>query len=123
MDQMVGYCGICCDECKVFLASRRDDNQLREELSALWKRDFDQQIPAAEFTCDGCLSAGDHLFEYCRECEIRKCARESGVTSCAYCGQYPCRTLDGFLREASESQERLNRIKSALLPESGSSWS
>jgi len=111
MGQVLGYCGIRCDECKVFVASQNDDRRLKEQLSLMWKRDFNQEIPPEGFVCDGCLSPGNQLFGYCGDCQIRKCARERTVVNCAQCGEYPCVQLDEFLKDASEPHERLDRIR------------
>jgi len=116
MGQVVGYCGIRCDECKVFLASRDEDIQLREQLAVMWKRDFNQEIPTTSFVCDGCSSEENKLFGYCRSCDIRKCAREKTVVNCAHCTEYPCAPLGEFLKDASEPQDRLNQIRWMLAP-------
>ena len=51
---------------------------------------FKADIKAADINCDGCQSESPRLFSYCSTCEIRKCAREKKVATCAACPEYSC---------------------------------
>ena len=114
MGEMVAFCGLACNECGAFLATRNDDDDKRAEVAELWSRLFKADIKQGDINCDGCLSKGGRLFSHCKVCEIRKCGDEKGVANCAYCDEYACDKLDWVFQAAPESKKRLDEIRSAM---------
>ena len=68
-------------------------------------------IKPADINCDGCQSDGPRLFNYCASCEIRKCAREKKVSTCAACPEYSCQKLDAFLAQVPEARKVLEELR------------
>jgi hypothetical protein len=54
------------------------------------------------------------LFAYCETCEVRNCAREKSVKSCAHCADYGCVKLNVILKMAPEAKINLEEIRKTL---------
>lgn len=69
------------------------------------------KVKVKDLTCEGCLS--DVRAIMCRECNLRTCAFEKGLTYCAQCADFPCQQIidfnnDGF-RHHSEVLDNIRR--------------
>jgi hypothetical protein len=111
---MVAFCGLDCYECGAFLATKENDAQKRAEVAQEWSKLFKVEIKPEEINCDGCLSEGQRLFNYCKVCEIRKCGKEKSLKNFGYCGEYPCHKLDFIFSNASDAYNQLDKINSRL---------
>lgn len=110
-EKMIAYCGLVCSDCPAYKATQADDDKLREETAKKWSEMFHADIKPAYINCDGCPTDSKRLFGYCAQCEIRKCAREKGLESCAACAEYPCAKLSDFLKNAPEAQAFLDELR------------
>lgn len=77
---MIAFCGLNCHECGAFLATKENDDKKRAKVAQEWSKLFKIEIKPEDINCDGCLSDGGRLFNYCKVCEIRKCGKEKGVS-------------------------------------------
>lgn len=111
MNQMIAICGLFCDQCEAFIATLNDDDKIRAELARLWSKRNHHGIEPADINCLGCLSDSDCLYDRCKGCEIRKCAREKNIPNCAYCDNYACEKLEDFLRANPDAREHLDEIR------------
>ncbi len=68
-------------------------------------------LPEDVNDCDGCR-VGKRLFSGCSACEIRKCAVERKVESCAYCGDFECEKLQKHLKIDPDARGRLEKLRS-----------
>ena len=75
---MMAYCSIKCDECDAYIATKNDDNELRDKVAERWK------MKPENINCEGCKSQNS-LFN----CSARKCARDRNVITCAHCEDFP----------------------------------
>jgi hypothetical protein len=51
--------------------------------------------PEYKSTCAGCLSGQDEMVsDATANCTVRICSRERNLANCAYCEQYPCKSLE-----------------------------
>ncbi|MBC8446916.1 MAG: DUF3795 domain-containing protein [Chloroflexi bacterium] len=114
MDKMIAYCGLVCTECPAYIATKANDAAAIERVARLWAKEYNAQITAAAVWCDGCLSAGPRLCSHCGECEIRACAISRGVVNCAYCDDYGCQTISGFLAHVPDAKAVLENIRATL---------
>lgn len=114
MDKMIAYCGLFCNECGAFQATKNNDDKKRAEVAELWSKEYGTDLKAEDINCNGCLSEGEIVFNYTQVCEIRKCGREKGVLNCAHCSDYPCEKLEKFFEMVPASKEVLDEIKSGL---------
>jgi hypothetical protein len=111
MNEMTSICGLWCNECGAFIATRNDDDEKRAEVARLWSEQYNHDIEPADINCLGCTSDSERLFSYCEVCQIRKCAKKKQVKNCAYCDDYPCDKLGDFFRMAPEAREHLDAIR------------
>ena len=117
MKRMIGYCGIVCSDCPVFMATRMDSDAERRRVAELFTKQYGQEYKPEDINCDGCVSDGPRIFSYCNVCEIRRCGRERKVKNCAYCPQYPCERLSALFGEYPRARNTLDRIRRGLRAE------
>ena len=108
MERIMAFCGLTCQDCGAFVATQNDDDAKRVEVSQEWSRLFKVEVKPEDINCDGCLTDEGRLFSYCKVCEIRRCAKEQGLLSCAHCDSYPCQKLDFIFKTTPEAKERLD---------------
>jgi hypothetical protein len=82
------YCGLYCGACPILAANRAGDEKQLAAWAAEWKK------PVEDLRCRGCYT--DLTAVFCRDCEIRDCARARGLTHCGLCHEFPCRLLESF---------------------------
>ena len=111
MERIVSFCGITCSDCPAFNATKKDDNAEREKVAELWTKAYGHPFKAEDINCDGCISRGPRVFNYCNICEIRKCGRERNVSNCAYCDDYKCEKLTKLHEQAPKAKETLDKIR------------
>ncbi len=97
-------------KCGAYIAKRENNDALRRETSAIWKKELHLDIKPEDINCDGCLT------ELCghADCTIRLCAREKGVLNCAFCKDYICAQLDTYFQKVPVCKEILDGIKQGI---------
>jgi hypothetical protein len=109
---MIAYCGLDCSKCGAFLATQSNDDALRAKTAEEWSKAYGVDIKPEKINCTGCQSDGVK-FDYCENtCEIRKCAHERKVGTCADCGDYACEKLGEFFKMAPNAKESLDSLRS-----------
>jgi hypothetical protein len=116
MDKMIAYCGLSCRTCPIYLVTREKNKEKqkekRQEIVRLLKTHYGLEYKLEDITdCDGCTSGTGRLFSMCKNCLIRKCAREKKLENCAYCEEYACKTLEEFFVREPSAKERLEKIR------------
>ncbi len=109
--KIIAKCGLTCSECPAYIATQKNDDALRAETAKKWSEMFKADIKPTDINCDGCQSESPRLFSYCAVCEIRKCAREKKVETCADCPEYSCKKLDEFLAQVPEARKMLEELR------------
>src|SRR5512142_531120 len=101
---MTAYCGLDCEQCGAFIATRTNDDALRAKVAEEWARLYHAPIKPEHINCTGCKSTGVKTY-YCDQlCEVRKCAVSKPVNTCAECPDYPCTLLDPILTAAPQAR-------------------
>lgn len=116
MDRMISYCGLACNTCPIYLATiERDElrkQQMRESIAKQCAEQYDLKLRIEDITdCDGCRADSGRLFSGCIKCEIRKCATERKIETCAYCSDYACEKLEKHFSLEPESKKRLEELR------------
>ena len=109
--RMIAYCGLACSDCKAYIATQKNDDALRAETAKEWSERFKIQVKPTDINCDGCPTDSGRLVAYCAMCNIRKCAREKKLTSCAECPEYSCAKLDKFLANSPQARKTLESMR------------
>jgi hypothetical protein len=110
MGGIIAYCGLVCDECPAYIATRSGDSEKLEELAGAWSSDQDEFGPA-DIQCDGCRAGGARLFAWCNDCGIRTCCLNRGLENCAHCTDFPCQEID---KAPPQTKETLTEMRAAI---------
>ncbi len=121
---MFTYCGLDCEGCPIYLATRVEDRQaqerMRADIAVQIERLYGMKCRAEDITdCDGCVADAGRLFAGCRMCRIRPCAREKGLENCAHCDEYVCAKLQEFFDLGGkllhmDARGRLDTVRTGL---------
>ncbi|MFX1369477.1 MAG: DUF3795 domain-containing protein [Promethearchaeota archaeon] len=113
-EQMVAYCGLICTDCNAYKATQTNDNDLRRQMANEWGSP-EWPVDPADISCDGCKGNGRH-FKFCAQCQVRNCASNRGVETCAHCADYGCEIIEKFLGMMTDNKlrETLDGIRKAL---------
>jgi hypothetical protein len=108
---MLGYCGIDCEKCGAFIATKNNDAALRVKTAAEWTKTYNSDIKPEDINCAGCTAPGVK-FRYCADmCEIRKCGIAKRVNNCGACGSYACEKLEGFFAQVPDAKVNLDKAR------------
>lgn len=104
----LAYCGIYCPQCSFRVVY---ETQNREHVLSMPSRyDRLKDSPMDEYACECCK--GDNI---CGPCEMRDCAADKKIDSCAECAEFPCERIVDFDEDDSPHHstavENLRRIK------------
>ncbi len=108
---MIAFCGLVCNECPAFIATKENDNVRRKETAEEWSKQFNTSIKPEDINCEGCVSNSEVLFSHPKLCEIRKCGQEKGIMNCAHCDEYACDRLNEFFKSVSSAKVTLDSIR------------
>jgi len=119
MNEIVAYCGLVCQGCPIYWASRETDaekrQKLRIEIAQICNKQYRLELKPEDITdCDGCRAESGRLFSGCLKCDIRKCARQMGLENCAHCNEYVCEKLQQFFVNDPGAKTRLDAVRSIL---------
>ena len=112
MEEMISFCGLGCNECDAFRATRNDDDKKRVKVAKLWSKQHNTLFERQDINCDGCKSQTGRLFKYCQTCEVRQCAMEKEIENCGFCHEYPCERLNPIFRVVPGAKARLDALGS-----------
>ncbi|MBQ9363563.1 MAG: DUF3795 domain-containing protein [Bacteroidaceae bacterium] len=85
MKKMIGYCGLDCEKCDAYIATKNNDHALREKTAKLWSELNHAPILPEHINCEGCRVNGRKTV-YCESlCGIRQCALKKSVATCGGC--------------------------------------
>ncbi len=113
---MIAVCGLNCEGCPIHLATLVQDaslkKKMKESIAEELSRQYDLNIEPENINdCDGCMAASGMLFSGCSRCEIRKCAGDRMIISCALCSEYACDLLRKHLQMEPGAWDRLEDIR------------
>ena len=108
MKDMIAYCGLDCEKCDAYLATKNDDQALREKTAKLWSELNSITILPEQINCQGCRVDGVKTV-YCDSlCPIRQCAIKKGVTTCGDCADLDnCKTVAMVISNNADAARNL----------------
>jgi hypothetical protein len=108
---MIACCGLDCEECGAFIATRNNDDRHRAKVAEEWSKLYGASLKPEQINCTGCRSRGVK-FHYCDNmCEVRKCAMGKGLENCASCDAFACSQLEEIFRRAPQARETLESLR------------
>ena len=85
MKKLIAFCGLDCEKCDAYIATKNKDQALREKTAKLWSELNNAPILPEHINCEGCRVDGKKTV-YCDSlCQIRQCALKKGVSTCGDC--------------------------------------
>ena len=111
MNKMIAFCGLDCEKCDAFIATKYNDQPLREKTAKLWSELNNVPILPEHINCEGCRMDGVKTFYCSTLCEIRKCALGKGVGTCGDCQEMvTCPKVGAVLQNSIEARDNLQKI-------------
>ena len=96
MKELIGYCGLDCEQCDARIATVNNDEALREKTAKLWKRLLLIEGVKTLFCNDICL--------------IRKCAESKGMETCGSCDRLDgCETVGAIISGNPQAMDNLKK--------------
>ena len=87
MNDYIAYCGLDCEKCEAFIATKNDDIELRNKVSKEWTELNGVDITPEMINCEGCRIDGVKT-PFCNElCPIRNCSMERKNVTCGDCSE------------------------------------
>lgn len=116
MAELIAYCGLDCGECPAYLATREDDDEKRVEVARIWSEQYDADISPEYINCEGCSTGSDVIIDFARdECDIRGCASEREVETCAHCDDYEgCGIIAKWAEMVPDAKTKLDELRESL---------
>ena len=115
-EPMIAYCGLVCTDCDAHVATQAEDMEALERMANEASKQLGMEMTVADAMCDGCRATTGRQIGYCHECEIRLCAVQRHIETCAHCDDYACEKIDGFSKPGSAHRKRLDGIWQSLQP-------
>ena len=104
MKQMIAFCGLDCEKCEAYLATRNNDDALRASVAEKWSKLNGVLITPEMINCAGCRAQGVKTLYCASLCAIRQCALSKSVETCRDCaGWETCQTLGAITRNSEEA--------------------
>lgn len=109
-EEIIAYCGLVCNECPAYIATRTGDEKKLIALAHEW---YGVENDPTYCLCDGCNTDG-RKNKHCANCGVRSCALVRGVVNCANCSDYGCEILTEFFQYVPAAKSTLERIRQSL---------
>lgn len=108
MKQMIAYCGLDCEKCDAYIATKNNDDKLRQITAKKWAELNNAPITPEMINCEGCRVDGKKT-PFCESmCLVRQCARKKQYETCADCEKKDaCLSLSPILCSSEEAKENL----------------
>ncbi len=114
------YCGLMCKGCPIYMATLEPDPQkkqkMRQEIVNITNNLYNTKYTLEDITdCLGCMSDSGVLFTPCKDCKIRNCAKDRGMSSCAFCKDSPCANLAPIIKKDVDAKIRLDVMRAGMI--------
>ena len=115
-NHMIAFCGLNCAKCDAFIATKNNDNALREKTAKLWSELNQIEILPEQINCEGCRCDGKKTVFCDKLCQIRQCAMKKGFETCGDCSELDnCKTVAMVVGNNPEALKNLNIKTKAVL--------
>ena len=111
--EYIAYCGLLCNQCPVFTATKGNNDSLKEKLANDYSNE-NMKFSTEDMTCFGCKELSTKESKMCGVCTIRNCADQKKVENCGYCSAYPCSEINTYVGEGTENRIRLDSICASM---------
>lgn len=109
-NKMIAICGLDCEKCDAFIATKNNDQALREKTAKLWSELNKTPILPEHINCEGCRMNGAKTVFCNNLCEIRKCAVSKNYETCGDCPEMEhCHKLGAIHANNKDAKNRLKK--------------
>jgi hypothetical protein len=112
MSQLIGACGLNCNECSAYKATQANDLDAIMQTIAEWKIAHGGDFKPEEVWCDGCMSPSDRKCSHTNVCHLRACVVARGLANCAECNDYGCEKMTAFVGDVPQMRDALAALRS-----------
>ena len=111
MNEMIAFCGLDCEKCDAYIATKHNDQALREKTAKHWSELNHITILPEQINCEGCRANGKKTV-FCESlCQIRQCATMKGIETCGKCGELErCKNVEVVIGNNKEALKNLMEI-------------
>jgi len=106
----LAYCGIKCQDCPAFIATKAKDLTKRKRIAKEWSTK-EYPLTYENVECHGCTSTIRTVMAFCEDCEIRECARSKKLDNCSLCTDFPCQNLEKVYKKNPEAKMNLLNLR------------
>ena len=108
MNKMIACCGLDCEKCDTYIATKNNDQALREKTAKLWSKLNNAPILPEHINCEGCRVDGVKTV-FCENlCAIRQCVMKKGLATCGGCPEMEsCATLGAVTTHRPDALKNL----------------
>lgn len=111
MKRTIAICGLDCEKCDAYIATKNDDRGLRERTAKLWAELNNAPILPEHINCDGCRTDGRKTVFCDRLCQIRQCALGKGFATCGECSEKDtCPKVGAIWQNNPQARKNLESI-------------
>ena len=108
MKQLIAICGIDCEQCDAYIATKNNDQALREKTAKLWAELNNAPILPEHINCEGCRVNGVKTFFCSTLCQVRQCAISKGYETCSDCpDKDSCPKVGGIWQYTPQAKDNL----------------
>ena len=108
MKQLIAICGLDCEKCDCYIATKNNDLALREKTAKYWSELNHVTILPEHINCEGCRMDGFKTVYCSNLCEIRKCAVAKGYATCGDCSEKDtCPKVGAIWQHNPQAKENL----------------
>ena len=106
--RLIGICGLDCEKCDAYIATKNNDQSLREKTAKIWSELNHTSILPEHINCEGCRMQGAKTLFCSSLCEIRKCANAKKMETCGSCPEKNrCPKVAAIWRNNPQAKENL----------------
>ena len=112
MEKMIAACGLDCLSCKAHIASRTNDQALRETTAREWSQAYNFAFTPEMINCHGCFATDGVQIGHCAACAWRACVVGKGLQNCAACTDFnQCFKTRDFYVQCPEALANLQALR------------
>ena len=112
MKDLIAYCGLNCETCEAYIATIKDDNEMRKKVSKHWSELNGIEITPEMINCTGGRVDGVKTIFCDSICQIRQCALVNKVETCTECEEMEeCDKIKFIFENNSDAQKNLQNLK------------
>ncbi|MCL4103227.1 hypothetical protein MMG03_002842 [Fibrobacter succinogenes] len=114
--KMIAICGLNCETCDAYIATKNNDDELRAQTAKKWaEMNNAPEITPETINCAGCRGNGVKFYFCSHLCPIRKCCTEKGLEHCGQCAEMDrCETVQMIHGNNADAKSNLCGLKKNL---------